>query len=220
MYGRQAAEALQTLPLGYLPIGCLERHGDHLNMGHDAFKAHYICCRIARRIGGVVFPPHYYAGVHGLSAKEENRYVKQWGNLYTDTSAEFHLLDIVQQLALIGVRVLVLYSGHYPPMQRDMVRSVAEKSNRTKEIFVIPLTEHDMLGQRGHANIHETSFMQYLNTTHTRMHHIHKANYQDHGWTEEDDPRKATAAKGKRDVETIIVIVKDKIKKSGRIRLH
>ena len=35
MLGREATEAIARCPVGYLPIGCLERHGDHLPMGLD-----------------------------------------------------------------------------------------------------------------------------------------------------------------------------------------
>ena len=59
MLGREATERIQEYPVGYLPIGCLERHGDHLPMGLDVIKAHRICCVVAQAIGGVVFPPHF-----------------------------------------------------------------------------------------------------------------------------------------------------------------
>ena len=57
MLGREATKGGHASPVGYLPIGCMERHGDHLPMGFDVIKAHKICCLTAQVIGGVVFPP-------------------------------------------------------------------------------------------------------------------------------------------------------------------
>ena len=64
LHGIDASNAIRDYPVGYLPVGCLERHGDHLPMGLDVIKAHGICCILAERIGGIVFPPHHYAGIH------------------------------------------------------------------------------------------------------------------------------------------------------------
>ena len=50
MLGREATEAIAAHPVGYLPVGCLERHGDHLPMGLDVIKAHGICCEVAATI--------------------------------------------------------------------------------------------------------------------------------------------------------------------------
>ena len=52
MLGREATEAVRKYPVGYLPIGCLERHGDHLPMGLDVIKAHRICCITAHSAPG------------------------------------------------------------------------------------------------------------------------------------------------------------------------
>ena len=70
MLGRQATEAIAACSVAYLPIGCLERHGDHLPMGLDVIKAHKVCCAVAKAIGGIVFPPHYYAGIHKMSDEQ------------------------------------------------------------------------------------------------------------------------------------------------------
>ena len=39
LLGREASEAMRRCPVAYLPIGCLERHGDHLPMGLDVMAA-------------------------------------------------------------------------------------------------------------------------------------------------------------------------------------
>ncbi|MBD3289373.1 hypothetical protein GF337_11275 [candidate division KSB1 bacterium] len=43
MHGSEESVAIRTHETGYLPIGYLERHGDHLPMG-TALHAHKISC--------------------------------------------------------------------------------------------------------------------------------------------------------------------------------
>jgi creatinine amidohydrolase len=47
--GRDAVRRLRRTPLGFLPLGSLERHGDHLPMGLDILKAHAAWCAGSRR---------------------------------------------------------------------------------------------------------------------------------------------------------------------------
>jgi len=204
MLGREATEAMTRCPVAYLPIGCLERHGDHLPMGLDAIKAHGICCEAARALGGVVFPPHYYAGIHRMDEAALAKYSGEWGNLYTDATAEAHLTDIVRQIARMGIRVLVLYSGHYPGCQIEMIQAIAERFNAEEGIRVIPACERELLKEGDHAGLCETSLLLYLGRSLVDMTRIGPQNYQDHGWSEANSPEKATAAKGEADVQQII----------------
>ena len=204
MHGRDAAAAIRECPVAYLPIGCIERHGDHLPMGLDVLKAHGICCEIARSLGGVVFPPHFYAGIHRMSRDQLNTYTAGWGNVYTDATAEDHLLDIIEQISLAGIRVIVLHTGHYPQCQVDMVRRVAEKSSERHLAHVIPFAEMRTIGDEGdHAGISETSLMLYLDRSSVDMTRIGVQNYRDHGWTDANTPEKASAARGEADVQRI-----------------
>ena len=203
MLGREANEAVREHPVGYLPIGCLERHGDHLPMGLDVIKAHKICCVAAQAIGGVVFPPHYYAGIHHLTREQIDRITGEWGNIYTDDTAKANLVDIINQIAILGVRVLVLYSGHYPQCQIEMIQEIAEDFREHPDIVVIPFSE-PLIMQGDHAGISETSLMLYLERKLVDMTRISAINYQDHGWSDANSPEKATCAKGEDDVERII----------------
>jgi len=217
MLGREATEAIAACPVGYLPVGCLERHGDHLPMGLDVIKAHRICCEAARALGGVVFPPHFYAGIHQMSEEALRKYTGEWGNLYTDATAEANLADIIQQIALMGIKVLVLYSGHYPECQLDMIRRVAEQFNGRPGIRVVAFSEPTFLGEGDHAGICETSLMLYLDRSLVDMTRIGERNYRDHGWTEKNAPENATAAKGEADLKRIIEILRREIRASGAL---
>lgn len=203
LLGREATTAVKECPVGYLPIGCLERHGDHLPMGLDVIKAHKICCIIAQTVGGVVFPPHYYSGIHKLSKEHIARSTGEWGNIYTDDTARANLVDIINQMEILGIKVLVLYSGHYPHCQIEMIQEIAADFDGNPNITVIPFSE-PLIMQGDHAGISETSLMLYLGHELVDMTRISEINYKDHGWSDANSPEKATSAKGEVDTEQII----------------
>lgn len=213
MLGREATEAVKEHPVGYLPIGCLERHGDHLPMGLDVIKAHKICCVVAQAIGGVVFPAHYYAGIHKMTREQIDKATGEWGNIYTDDTAKANLVDTINQMEILGIKVLVLYSGHYPHCQIEMIQEIAEDFRGNRNITVLPFSE-SLIMQGDHAGISETSLMLYLDRSLTDMTRISAVNYKDHGWRDANSPEKATVAKGEDDVEQIITHLKSLIKEA------
>jgi creatinine amidohydrolase len=213
MLGREATAAIQHFPVGYLPIGCLERHGDHLPMGLDVIKAHKVCCAAADAIGGVVFPPHYYSGIHEMSKKEIAKYTGQWGNIYTDTTARGSITDVINQIAISGIKVLVLYSGHYATSQIKMVLDISKDFENHKAITVIPFYEI-MIMEGDHAGISETSFMLYLDKSLVEMSQISDVNYQDHEWNDDNAPEKASCEKGQTDVKLVVDHLRHEIEKS------
>ena len=210
MLGREATEAIRSFPVGYLPVGCLERHGDHLPMGLDVIKAHKVCGAVAKAIGGIVFPPHYYAGIHKMSDKQIAKYTGEWGNIYTDRTAKDNLVDIINQIAITGIKVLVLYSGHYPQCQAEMLQEIGENFAGHASLTVVPFYE-SMIMEGDHAGISETSFMLYLDKDLVDMTRISDVNYHDHGWQERNSPEKASSCKGEKDVHAVIAHLKGKI---------
>jgi creatinine amidohydrolase len=213
MYGREVTKAIRDFPVAYLPVGCLERHGDHLPVGLDLLKAHKICCLAAEHIGGLVFPPHYYSGIHRMSDEQKKKYTGEWGNIYTDQSAQTSLTDVIEQIALAGIKVLVLYSGHYPECQRDMLQEIAGAFRQKKTIAVIPFYE-SLVVQGDHAGISETSFMLYLHNQLVDMSRISKINYREHDWQDWNSPEKATVEKGEKDTEVVLEYLQNSIRES------
>lgn len=213
MLGREVTTAIRSFPVGYLPIGCLERHGDHLPMGLDVLKAHKVCCVVAKEIGGIVFPPHYYSGIHKMSEQQIAKYTGDWGNIYTDTSAKDNLTDIINQIAMCGINVLVLYSGHYPECQTQMILSISKDFEDHKSITLIPFWEK-MIMEGDHAGISETSIMLYLDKELVDMSRISDINYQDHGWNDKNTPEEASPDKGKADVKLVIDHLRREIRNS------
>ena len=172
-------------------------------MGLDTLKAHGVCCVVAKALGGIVFPPHHYAGIHGMSEKEILHYTGNWGNIYTDASAESHLADIIRQLEMAGIKVLVLYSGHYPTCQVDMIKRIADEFNSKNGLQIIPFSEN-MIMKGDHAGMSETSFMLYLDKNLVNMSDIKEKNYEEHGWNGEHIPENASASIGEKHIEMII----------------
>ena len=48
---------LAARPVGYLPLGTLEWHGEQNALGADALQSQALFTRAAQRFGGIVFPP-------------------------------------------------------------------------------------------------------------------------------------------------------------------
>lgn len=209
--GREAMEALEREHIAYLPVGCLERHGDHLPMGLDVIKAHGICRLAAQRFGGVVFPPHYYSGIHLMNETQLAHFTGDWGNIYTDSSCEAHLIDLARQLALAGVKTLVIYSGHYPPCQIEMLECIAAQFAGSG-MTVIPFAECHVL-EGDHAGISETSIMLYLDKSLVNMAQIAERNYADHPmWSEEKfDPKNSSVARGEQEVMRVLEALGERI---------
>jgi len=210
MHGRDATRAIAAYPVGYLPIGGMERHGDHLPMGLDILKAHRLCCLAARAIGGVVFPPHHYAAIHGMTVEQLRHFTGDWGDIFTDASTKSHLIDVIRQIALARVKVLVLYSGHYPKCQVRMIEQIAEEVNAAGGIAVIPFAEC-MILQGDHAGVSETSLMLYLDAGLVDMTRIGEENYRDHGWDDANDPKHATVARGEAEAARVIDHLREQI---------
>jgi creatinine amidohydrolase len=47
-----------------LPIGCMERHGDHLPLGTDLYMAEDLATRAADKEPSIVFPPYMFAQIN------------------------------------------------------------------------------------------------------------------------------------------------------------
>lgn len=204
LYGRQFNERLARMPVGYLPMGTLERHGDHLPMGLDTLKAHGVCAHVARRLGGIVWPAHHYLGIHQPGA-ERAKLSTDWGNVYISEKLALETFEeLLGRAAEIGFKVMVLYSGHYPVSQRDLLATVAAKERA--DLKVLAYTERDIFaGDGDHAGIWETSILAALHPEWVRPERLWELNYKQHGWDAQHDPKKASLEFGFKALETITI---------------
>lgn len=116
---------LAEAALIYLPLGTIEWHGEHLPVGLDALTAHGVCLHAAARTGGVVYPPLYFGtgGSHGDFP---------WTVMMNDGAAIAALLgQALQRLQTFGVRVAVLFTGHFAEEQIALIRRIAAEWNAT-----------------------------------------------------------------------------------------
>lgn len=88
-----------------LPIGSLERHGEHMPFGTDALVAHSIACRAAEQEPCVVFPPYWFGQVHEAACFT--------GTINFPTDLLVKMLEtLVDQIAQNGFKKILIVNGH------------------------------------------------------------------------------------------------------------
>jgi len=88
-----------------LPIGSLEKHGEHMPTGIDTIAVHRKCVAAAEKEPAVVLPPLWYTNV--LEMKNNI------GAVPLDTFVLFQMVEnILDEVARNGFRKIVLVSGH------------------------------------------------------------------------------------------------------------
>jgi creatinine amidohydrolase len=124
MFPWQIARAIAEVPLCYVPLGVLEWHGEHNVVGLDTIKAHALCVEAARRSGGVVVPPLYWAtderedlgdGTYLTGGVEHGERYHVPGNMFWLRPQTFHdlLLDMYEAMRRRGFRAIVVLTGHW-----------------------------------------------------------------------------------------------------------
>ena len=88
-----------------LPIGCLERHGDHMPLGTDGLVCHEICVRAAQKENCVVFPTYWFGQVHEAACFAGSI------NFKTDFLCKM-LEQLLDQIAANGFKKIFIVSGH------------------------------------------------------------------------------------------------------------
>ncbi|GHV05006.1 creatinine amidohydrolase [Spirochaetia bacterium] len=88
-----------------LPIGSLERHGEHLPFGTDGLTAHEISYRAALREPCVVFPPYWFGQLHEASCFT--------GTINFSTTLLLQVLEtVLDQIANNGFKKILMINGH------------------------------------------------------------------------------------------------------------
>jgi creatinine amidohydrolase len=163
---------LASCPVGYLPLGTLEWHGEHCALGADALIAAGLFARAAQALGGIVFPALSVGPDRAQAAPNGSMLI---GMDYADTTTPARPLDgscywvpeglflllcesIIGQAKRAGFRVLIA-DGH-GPSRRAWARHVDAWEVRY-DIRLISV-ERDLPGWRSqidHAAKNETSLM-------------------------------------------------------------
>jgi len=149
----QLIEEMERVPLVYLPIGSLEYHGWHLQVGFDAMHAHELCLAAAEKTGGVVLPPTFWGtrGHEGFAGSL----------LLPESTIAWLVNDIINELISRGYRLIVLLTGHYPEAQGAVLQRVAQEARGVHPdvAFVVPdiFEGHPVYPGIEHAGRKETS---------------------------------------------------------------
>jgi creatinine amidohydrolase len=111
--------ALKLRSLIYLPLGMIEWHGQHLPVGFDGLCAHQLCLLAAQQTGGLVMPPLYFGtgGGHGAFP---------WTIMPPAEEIQPLLETVLKRLRDFGVKQVVLYSGHFPEAQVELIQTLAQ----------------------------------------------------------------------------------------------
>jgi creatinine amidohydrolase len=157
----QLRAELAKRPVAYVPLGTYEWHGEHLPVGLDSLTSHGICLRAAEADGGVVLPPLYYGtgGGHGDYP---------WSIMMPQPQEiEGQLSFTLKRLKAFGFNLVVLFSGHFPPEQLDMIDRLA-LAHSDKDMKVLSCAVNRMDDPQfgpDHAALFETTLLAALHPT-------------------------------------------------------
>ena len=146
-------EALEKVPVAYIPCGLLEWHSTHLPLGIDGLKIEEMACRIVHKYGGIVLPP-FYIGAPGYSSFQ--------GTItYRPKTVQRVFVETFEQLIKVGFKVIVAIGGHYGHGQKTSLEKAKNKFKNRNDVEIWVLNEADVVNDIGifgdHAGPWETS---------------------------------------------------------------
>ena len=151
-----------------LPLGCLEKHGDHLPVGTDMYIGRAVAEQTARMEKALVFP-YYFLG----QASECKHYVGCVGASHELIMAL--LLEMCDEISRNGFKKIIIFNSHggnikfldffamkMPNLDRDYVVYITGSWSLTRESYqkIYDLAGTTDLGE--HGGLGETSKMLYI----------------------------------------------------------
>jgi creatinine amidohydrolase len=101
--GRQADSADTSILI--LPVGTVERHGDHLPLGTDTMEALYVAERVAERVGALVLPPVWYGSSIAMRRHKGTIDVSQ-------DALVAYVSEVLREAWRNGARLVLIVNGH------------------------------------------------------------------------------------------------------------
>lgn len=201
---------LEARPVGYLPLGTLEWHGEHMALGSDAFISVGLFERAARQFGGIVFPPLFLGPdrtrlmpdgslLQGMDYADSTNPPRQLdGSCYWVSRGLFLQLceAVLAQAKRAGFKVIVA-DGHGPSR-----RAWSEHADGWEQQFGLRLVavSRDLQGvwrsQIDHAAKNETSLMLALRPELVELERLAEDRRSWPVGVGGQDPRDATSAHG------------------------
>jgi creatinine amidohydrolase len=174
-------QAAKEAPVAYLPVGPLEWHGPHCNVGTDPLNAQEISRRAVQITGGLVFPTLFMgterersAGdLHALGFREGDWVVgmdfpaNALPSLYVEEEAlAVALREFLRLIPRWGVKLAVVVNGHGATNQLNTIQRLVNEFNQVGEArylhFFPYLPDEEGHLLVGHAAKLETSIMMAL----------------------------------------------------------
>ena len=154
-----------------IPIGCMEKHGDHLPLGTDVFVVRNVAEMAVQQEPAIIFPYHFLAWIHDG---------KHWpGAVAVRSELVLELMEsICEEIARNGMNKIIILNGHGgngPFLDYFMWRQMEKK--RPYLVYYCRL-DHYLFGTQdedviphgyGHAGEGETSTMLATNAAIVRM---------------------------------------------------
>ncbi|MGI3786392.1 MAG: creatininase family protein [Janthinobacterium lividum] len=152
--------ALAVRPVVYVPLGSIEYHSHHLPVGLDGLNAHGVCSSAAGRSGGLVLPT-LYVGVGGGHTSYP------WTIMAASAAPLAELLEqTLGRLADFGVRLAVLFTGHFADEQLALVDEVAARWNKLGDtdlvVLALSINRAETSLAPDHAGVFETTLLSAL----------------------------------------------------------
>lgn len=167
---------LEEFPVAYFPLGTIEWHGRQNPLGCDTIKARELCKSVAQKIGGVVMPSVYYAADKDFESDDGIGYGMD-GISGMVLPGSFYQIDLeLLKKYLIngcancfnrGFEMVVLISGHNPPIQEEVMKAVAETFKVENKKVIYAMECDCVIDEKSrmcdHAGGYETSMMLHYN---------------------------------------------------------
>lgn len=194
----------EASPIAYVPWGALEWHSLHAPIGLDSVKAEGICLEIARSTGGVVLPA-IPMGVNTIKPYKGFPHSVDIPAGVASSVAE----TFCRQLADEQFRVVILFTGHYPPEQIDALQAGIDKAREVCPDTVFELwSDLDFLGEAfaaDHAGATETSFQMLFRPGSVDTDRLPDREVTlDRDGIMGEDPREASLDRGVRQLEVVV----------------
>lgn len=157
---RSFERRLPSNPLVIVPVGALEAHGPHLPLGADQIQAEATALALAERVDGLVAPTIPYGSAPGA---------RRFPGTVSLTIAqlESHVEGVLSELARMGVRRILVLSGHGERGHMAALREAADHAVQAHPSaravvlcdydFVYELRGKESPSNDGHAGLLETS---------------------------------------------------------------
>lgn len=168
----QLLTLLDYFPAAWMPLGTVEWHGRQNPLGCDTIKAQRLCEEAARLAGGVVMPPVWFAADVDVDGPEGPGYGMD-GFAGLQLPGSFYQIPLPLLKALLinacrnyfsrGIDLIIMISGHNPPIQMQIMREAAEEAAMPgKQILTLmefETADDPELRISDHAGDYETSMM-------------------------------------------------------------